>query len=78
MLSYIFRLVEDYENEHGMRPNVLYLNDKHFNGLRMDFADPNDIEEIVKRLEMEIVLDRTAMHPHVAQIASSHRQVAVG
>jgi len=77
MLSYIFRLVEDFEKEHHTRPNVLYVNDEHFNQLRKDFADPNDIEEIVNRLEMEIVLDRTSMHPHVAQIASSHRKVAV-
>lgn len=78
MLSYIFRLVEDFEQEHHMRPNVLYLNDEHFNRMRAEFADPNDIEEIVNRLEMEIMLDRAAVHPHVALIASSHRQAAAG
>ena len=76
MLSFIYRLVRDFELEHGMKPNVLYLNDEHFERLRQDFVDPDNIEAIIKRLDMELVIDHGAVHPHLSRLESSYRQAA--
>ncbi|WP_126455224.1 hypothetical protein [Sulfuriflexus mobilis] len=76
MLSFIYRLVRDFEIEQGMKPNVLYLNPIHFRRLRQDFVDPDDIEAIINRLDMEVVIDNSALHPHLSHVGSSHRQAA--
>ncbi|MGD8742605.1 MAG: hypothetical protein PVH46_04215 [Granulosicoccaceae bacterium] len=78
MLSFIYRLVREFEAEHGLRPNVLYLNVDHFQRLRQDFIDPEDIEGIINRLGMEIVIDKTALHPHLSNIGLPRRTAAVG
>ena len=76
MLSFIYRLVRDFEIKHGIKPNVLYLNAIHFKRLRQDFVDPDDIEAIINRLDMEIVIDNSAIHPHMSRVESSPRQAA--
>jgi hypothetical protein len=78
MLSFIYRLVREFEAEHGLRPNVLYLNVDHFHRLRQDFIDPEDIEGIMNRLGMEIVIDKAALHPHLSNIGLPRRAAAVG
>ena len=74
MLSFIYSLVREFEAEHELRPNVLHLNVDHFHRLRQDFVDPDDIETIIKRLGMEIVIDRAAIHPHLSCIDTARRQ----
>ncbi|MDT8404958.1 hypothetical protein [Sulfuriflexus sp.] len=76
MLSFIYRLVYTFEIEQGMKPNVLYLNAIHFRRLCQDFFDPNDIEAIINRLDMEIVIDNNALHPHMSRVSTSQRQAA--
>jgi hypothetical protein len=76
MLSFIYRLVRDFELEQGVKPNVLYLSTMHFQRLRQDFVDPDDIEAIINRLDMEIVIDNSALHPHVSRVGTSQRQAA--
>lgn len=78
MLSFIYSLVREFENEHGIRPNVLHVNVDHFHRLRQDFVDPDDIETIIMRLGMEIVIDRAAVHPHLSCIDTVRRQAAAG
>ncbi len=76
MLSFIYRMMRDFELEHGMKPNVLHLNNEHFDKLREDFLDPDNIEAIIGRLEMEIVIEKNTLHPHLSWIESSYRKVA--
>jgi hypothetical protein len=76
MLSFIYRLVRDFEIEQGVKPNVLYLSTAHFQRLRQDFVDPDDIEAIINRLDMEIVIDNSALHPHVSRAGISQHQAA--
>ena len=76
MLSFIYRIMRDFEREHGMKPNVLHLNNEHFDKLREDFLDPDNIEAIVSRLEMEIVIEKNTLHPHLSWIESSYRKAA--
>ena len=76
MLSFIYRMMREFELEHGMKPNVLYLNTDHFERLRDDFADPDNIEAIINRLDMEIVIEKSTLHPHLSRLESSYRQAA--
>lgn len=65
MLSFIYRLVHDYEQEHGFRPNVLYLNRGHFEHMRQELAEIRDLGTMSHLLGMEIVLDPELTQPHV-------------
>ncbi len=66
MLSAIFRLAEDFERSHAVRPNLLYLHPRHLRALRTHFAGPDAAAEIVAWLRMDLVVDSAVIHPHVA------------
>ncbi|MCC6302471.1 MAG: hypothetical protein IT489_06700 [Gammaproteobacteria bacterium] len=68
MLSFIDRLATDFERLHGQRPNVLYLNRYHFERMRGDFADPEDIETMMKILGMTLMITEDAINPRLARI----------
>jgi hypothetical protein len=71
MLSYIYQLAYRFEHEHDLRPNTLYLNNRHFEHLRHEFADPDDISSITHYLGMHIVLTREVSHPRLAHLRRS-------
>ncbi len=76
MLSYIYRLAMNFEQEHGLHPNLLYINPAHMAQLKETFPDPVDFANILRLLEMELIIDREIVHPQVAW-ASAARQRAV-
>jgi hypothetical protein len=76
MLSYIFRLAFDFEREHGYWPNMLYLNAEQFRHWQGEFKQPEDFDEITRRLRMEIVISVDALHPHVAWIPNRSHAIA--
>ena len=76
MLSHIYRLVEGFEREHGIMPNLLYLNHAHTQQLRMAFDDDYSMERILEILDMEMVLDADILHPHVAWTHTATRTAA--
>jgi len=74
MLSFLFNLANNYEQEHGYRPNVLYLNQTHFHSLQEALAEIKDLQAINHFLGMEIVLTDSIKQPHLAwsAIKSNH------
>lgn len=66
MLSFIYRLVRDFEKEHGIHPNLLYLNPNHLQFLREQLNDEVQMDRIVDLLGMEVMITAEAIHPHVA------------
>lgn len=66
MLSFIYRLVRDFEKEHGLQPNLLYLNPVHLSRLREQLASDGQDETRVSLPGMEIIVSREVIHPHVA------------
>lgn len=70
MISFINRLVFDFENNHGCRPNTLYLNCGHLERLQENFEEGIDIQTIAKLLQMEIIISREAVHPHVVRVST--------
>jgi hypothetical protein len=66
MLSFIYRLARDFEQEHGIHPNLLYLNPTHLQSLREQLDGSEQLDRVVQLLGMEVMVTREAMHPHVA------------
>lgn len=76
MLSYIYRLISDYEHEHGIHPNLLYLNKLHSEHLAMAFTKNFSLPSIMQLLNMELVIENDIMHPHVAWSHIAQRKMA--
>ncbi len=66
MLSFIYNLVSNFESSHGIRPNLLYLNEDHLHHLSDEFSEEYDLFQIMNMLQMEFIIDNETMHPHVA------------
>lgn len=77
MLSFIVRLVSEFEQEHGYSPNLLYLNEKHLSRLRQGFDPSYDVFDIMAMLGMEMVVASDIAHPHVAWRLPAARKQAV-
>ena len=73
MLGYIYRLIRGFEQEHGVQPNLLYLNRIHSEHLKTAFDEKLSLGQIMDLLEMEMVIDAEIMHPHVAWTQSAQR-----
>ncbi len=78
MLGFIYKLAHDFEEEHGFRPNVLYLSQSHFAELRGQLTEIRNLGTMSKLLGMEIVLDSELTDPQVCWSAIDwQRAVAV-
>lgn len=65
MLSFIYKLVREFETDHGYRPNLLQISPHHFTNLRLNLPEFNRREEITRFLGMRIIFSREAIHPQV-------------
>ncbi|MDX2465309.1 MAG: hypothetical protein QNK31_12455 [Porticoccus sp.] len=77
MLSFINRLARDFELEHGIHPNLLYLNRFHAEHLKSAFDADYSMVQILDVLGMELVIENDITQPRVAwtlmaQRASAH------
>ena len=66
MLSFINRLVRDFELEHGIHPNLLYLNRFHVEHLKTAFDADYSMSQILDLLGMELIIENDITQPHVA------------
>jgi hypothetical protein len=66
MLSFIYRLIKTFQREHGLHPNLVYLNRQHYQKLLKSLPTMKTHEEISRFLMMEIVISPEIAHPHVA------------
>lgn len=77
MLSFLYRLIRGFQREHGFPPNVVYLSPQHYRALRDNLPDVTH-EQTERFLQVHIVLDAEALHPHVAWQETEHRNHATG
>ena len=66
MLSFLYRLVENYQREHGLHPNLLYVNQRHYLKLLECLPEMKNQEEVSRFLIMQVVISPEAAHPYVA------------
>ena len=76
MLAYIYRIIRDFEQEHGIHPNLLYLNRFHSEHLKSAFSEKYSMQHIAEVLKLELVIDQDSMHPHVAWTQSAQKKIA--
>ena len=70
MLSFLYRLVEHYHREHALHPNLLYLNQWHYQKLLECIPEMQGQKEASRFLMMQIILSPEAVHPYVAWLPS--------
>lgn len=77
MLSAINQLTDSFEQQHGFRPNLLYVNTAQLQLLKEQLSEP-DIEILVQLIGMDIVIVETTVQAHVswAQIPWKHSKTA--
>lgn len=77
MLSHIVTLVSSYEQHHGMRPNVVYMNETHYGYLREELPFVRDHNDVVAILGVDIALNDEAMHPQAAIVRFAAENILV-
>ena len=68
MLSFIVSLVNSYEQNHGVRPNLVYMNETHYGYLREELPGVRDHEDVTAILGVDIALSDETLRPHVATV----------
>lgn len=74
MLSYIFRIAQGFKREHGILPNLLYLNPEHAAHLTDALAEHEGRPTLSDILGMEVVINRDVVQPHVMWAQAAHRK----
>jgi len=65
MLSFLYNLAHDFELSHGYRANLLYISQRHYDALREELAEIQDLDKLSQFLGMDLVFSEEATHPHV-------------
>ena len=65
MLSFIYRLVKQFESKHGYPPNLLEISPEHFSLLRQSLPALSQRDELRRFLGMRIIFSLDAVHPRV-------------
>ena len=76
MLGYIYRLVIGFEREHGIHPNLLFINQDHLQHLKSSFDERFSMQQIMEMLNMEVIIDRNSVHPRVCWTQVAHRKAS--
>lgn len=72
MLSFIMRIVNAFERNHGVTPTLLYLNRTQLRALTHELEDRPAHHELVQMLGIELVISDDVIHPHVAWTEPRH------
>ncbi len=76
MLSFLYRLNQAFQDEHGYRPNTVIMNAEHYQLLQESLPAAGDYAELRQLLGMDVMLNPDCVHPHVAWTPSAQRATA--
>jgi hypothetical protein len=68
VLSFVVTLINQYERDHGVRPNLLYMNEAHYLYLREELPGISDHEDVTAIVGTDIALSDTALSPYVSNV----------
>ncbi len=68
MLDYLYYSAEMYQQLHGLKPNLVYLNNNHYLSLQHQLEIQNQLTLIFGEFEIKIVLAPLLIHPSFARI----------
>jgi len=77
MLSFVITLVNHYEEKFGARPNVLYMNQSHYEYLREEMPGVRAHDDLVSMLGIDISLSSAVACPHVATAQFREQRILV-
>jgi hypothetical protein len=77
MLSHIVSLVREYEQFHGTRPNLVYMNETHYGYLREELPGVRDHNDVISILGVDIALSDEALRPQVATVRFAAENILV-
>jgi hypothetical protein len=77
MLSHIVSMVSTYEQHHGVRPNLVYMNETHYGYLREELPGVRDHHDVVTILGVDIALSDEVIHPQVATVRFAEANILV-
>ncbi len=78
MLSFLYRLVRAFRQEHGYSPNVVVMNVQHYQRLLENLPEMTDYGSVSRFLTMEVILSEDCMHPHVGWMAQAQNKSSAG
>jgi len=78
MLSFLYRLIRAFREEHGYQPNVVVMSAAHYRVLQDSLPELANPADLARFLQMEILLSEEAVHPHVAWMPHTKRASAAG
>jgi len=74
MLSFLYRLVRAFRQEHGYSPNVVIMNAQHYQRLLENVPEMQNYGSVSRFLMMEVILSEESVHPHVGWIAQTQQR----
>jgi hypothetical protein len=78
MLSFLYRLVRAFRQEHGYSPNVVIMNARHYQSLLENVPEMRDYGSVSRFLMMEVILSEESVHPHVGWMAQAQDKSSSG
>jgi hypothetical protein len=78
MLSFLYRLVRAFHQEHGYSPNVVTMNAQHYQRLLENIPEMQDYGSVSRFLMMDIILSEESMHPHVGWKTPIQHKISAG
>jgi hypothetical protein len=76
VLSFLYSEIQAFRAEHGYLPNLVYLSAAHYEQLAGELPQCCNHDDIVRFIDMEVVISADAQHPHVAWIRPRHLRAA--
>jgi len=78
MLSFLYRLVRAFRQEHGYNPNVVVMNAQHYQRLLENIPEMTEYGSISRFLMMDIILSEDSVHPHVGWMMQIQDKTSTG
>lgn len=78
MLSFLYRLIRAFRQEHGYSPNVVVMNAQHYQRLLENVPEMTEYGSVSRFLMMDIILSEGSVHPHVGWMAQGQNKSSTG
>ena len=78
MLSFLYRLIRAFHQEHGYSPNTVVMNAQHYQRLLENVPEMQDYGSVSRFLMMDIILSEESIHPHVGWMAQAQNKSTAG
>jgi hypothetical protein len=68
MLDYLYHSAINYQKQHGIMPNLIYLNGQHLQSVQIQLQKHHELANLLNTFKIKIVLSPTLSHPSFASI----------